>query len=94
LMVYPIAADSAEEGRHGYLTKCVPLYKALKGNWKETKKILVQDPMLLTAAITKGWGTVLHVVASANLVPFVEELVKLMSRDDLKLQDNKGNMTF
>ncbi|RYR13562.1 hypothetical protein Ahy_B04g070487 isoform A [Arachis hypogaea] len=87
--------DSAEEGRRGYLTKCVPLHKAaLTGDWKEAKKILDQDPALLTAAITKGWATVLHIAVGANHVPFVKELVKLMKSHDLGLLDIKGNTAF
>ena len=50
--------------------------------------------MLLTAAITKGWATVLHVAVGANHFHFVEELVKLMSREDLELQDSLENTAF
>ncbi|CAJ1975913.1 unnamed protein product [Sphenostylis stenocarpa] len=83
------------EDRHRYLTLCVPLHKAaLKGDWKEAKKILEQDPTLLKSAITKGWATVLHVAVGANHERFVEELVKEMSREDLELQDDKGNTAF
>ncbi|TKY72705.1 Ankyrin repeat-containing protein [Spatholobus suberectus] len=86
---------STQEGRHRYLTQCVPLHKAaLKGDWKEAKKILDQDPALLTTAITKGWATVLHVAVGADHEHFVEELVKLMRREDLELQDDKGNTAF
>ncbi|XP_027364664.1 ankyrin repeat-containing protein NPR4-like isoform X2 [Abrus precatorius] len=86
---------STQEARHRYLTKCVPLHKAaLKGDWKEAKKILDEDPTLLNSAITKGWATVLHVAVGANHVHFVEELVKLMQSDDLELQDDKGNTAF
>ncbi|KAK7304067.1 hypothetical protein RJT34_15078 [Clitoria ternatea] len=86
---------STKEARHRYLTQCVPLYKAaLKGDWKEAKKIIEKDPTLLKSAITKGWATVLHVAVGANHAHFVEELVKLMSHDDLELQDNKGNTAF
>ncbi|KAL2340248.1 hypothetical protein Fmac_008188 [Flemingia macrophylla] len=86
---------STQEGRQRYLTQCVPLHKAaLKGDWKEAKKILEQDPTLLNSAITKGWATVLHVAVGANHEHFVEELVKLMPRQDLELQDDKNNTAF
>ncbi|KAK7413002.1 hypothetical protein VNO78_04811 [Psophocarpus tetragonolobus] len=86
---------STQEGKHRYLTLCVPLHKAaLKGDWKAAKKILEQDSTLLNSAITKGWATVLHVAVGANHVHFVEELVNLMQRHDLELLDMKGNTAF
>ncbi|XP_020206712.2 uncharacterized protein LOC109791778 [Cajanus cajan] len=86
---------STQEERQRYLSQCVPLHKAaLKGDWKEAKKILDQDTTLLNSAITKGWATVLHVAVGANHEHFVEELVKLMPPQDLELQDDKGNTAF
>ena len=49
---------------------------------------------MLTAAITKGWATALHVAVGANHFHFVEELVKQMSREDLELQDALENTAF
>ncbi|XP_057759387.1 protein ACCELERATED CELL DEATH 6-like [Arachis stenosperma] len=81
--------------RDRYLTHCVPLHKAaLKGDWKKAKKILEHDELLLTAAITKGWATPLHVAVGANHVHIAKELVQLMQPGDLELQDNKGNTAF
>ncbi|KAM1149886.1 hypothetical protein ACFX2B_030123 [Malus domestica] len=76
-----------------YLNLCMPLYKAaMEGNWETTKGILKINPALLTASITKGWQTVLHVAAGAkNNIQIVAELVKMIDEDDLALQDNKGN---
>lgn len=83
---------STKEHKKRYINQCVPLHKAaLKGDWKEGKKIIEQDQTLLISAITNGWATALHIAAGANHVHFVEELVKLMDRDDLKLQDYSGN---
>jgi len=85
----------AEDAKGRYLRQCVPLHKAaLKGDWKEARKILDQDWELLTSAITKGWATVLHIAVGANHVHFVEELLKLMQPDELELQDFKGNTAF
>ncbi|XP_028783202.1 ankyrin repeat-containing protein ITN1-like isoform X1 [Neltuma alba] len=87
--------DPTQERRDKYTRFCVPLHKAaLKGDWKAAKHILDQDRGLARAAITKGWSTVLHVAAEANHVHFVEELVKEMDREDLELQDQKGNTAF
>ena len=78
-----------------YLRLCVPLYKlALKGNWPAAKLIIDKDPKLKDAAIARGWPTVLHVAAGANHVHFVEELLKIMNKDQIALQDIKGNTAF
>ncbi|CAN6557251.1 unnamed protein product [Malus baccata var. baccata] len=79
--------------REAYLNLCMPLYKAaMKGDWHTTKGILNNNRTLLTASITKGRETVLHVAAGVkNNIKFVEELVKMMDEEDLALQDIKGN---
>ncbi|BBH05192.1 Ankyrin repeat family protein [Prunus dulcis] len=80
------------EAREKYLGLCVPLHKAaLRGDWKTAKSILSKDEKLLTASITKGWETVLHIAAGAKHVHFVKELVQMMDAEDLALQDNKQN---
>lgn len=66
----------------------------MQGDWKAVRHIIEKDPSLLTAAITKGWATVLHVAAGTNHVHLVEELVRLMDSSDLELQDYKGNTAF
>jgi len=74
---------------------CVPLHKyGLEGNWTEAKVILEKDKRLKHAAITSGWGTLLHVAAGANHVHFVEELLKMLSDEHISLQDIKGNTAF
>ncbi|XP_050138015.1 ankyrin repeat-containing protein At5g02620-like [Malus sylvestris] len=79
--------------REAYLNLCMPLYKAaMEGNWETAKGILNINPALLTASITNGWETVLHVAAGAkNNIQIVAELVKMMDEEDLALQDIKGN---
>ncbi|KAK7303886.1 hypothetical protein RJT34_14804 [Clitoria ternatea] len=78
-----------------YVNKCAPLYNlAMKGDWKEAKSMIVSDPRLKTAAISQGWATVLHVAAEANQLHFVEELVEMLSEDELEIQDHKGNTAF
>ncbi|CAL8162057.1 unnamed protein product [Prunus armeniaca] len=80
------------EAREKYLRLCVPLHKAaLRGDWKTAKSILRKDKKLLTASITKGWETALHIAAGARHVHFVKELVQMMDAEDLALQDNKQN---
>ncbi|KAJ1393088.1 PGG domain [Sesbania bispinosa] len=78
-----------------YLEQCVPFYKvALRGEWNAAKRMIDADNMLLNAAITKDYGTLLHVVAGTNHVHFVEELVKLLNPDDLELQNYNKNTPF
>jgi ankyrin repeat protein len=77
------------------LEQCVPLYKrALVGDWNASKVMIDENNELLNAAITRDYGTLLHVAAGTNHVHFVKELVKLLEPNDLLLQNNKGNTTL
>ncbi|KAI9196042.1 hypothetical protein LWI28_020472 [Acer negundo] len=82
--------------RDQYRLKCVPLQKAaLTGNLLEAIPLLGDVPRwMLRTAIREGDQTVLHVATGARQVGFVEEIVKLMEPDDLKLQDRNGNTSF
>ncbi|CAL2265159.1 unnamed protein product [Prunus armeniaca] len=81
-----------KSSREAYLNLCVPLHKAaIKGDWDTAKRILTNNPTLLSASITKGWQTALHIAAGARHIHFVEELVKMMDEEDLALQDKKEN---
>ncbi|XP_040362766.1 ankyrin repeat-containing protein At5g02620 isoform X2 [Rosa chinensis] len=89
--------------RQYYLDVCVPLNKyALKGNWEAVELILRKDPRLLTASITSGGDTVLHIAAGARQVQFVEELVEMMEvwigtekcSQALAKQGTNGNTAF
>ncbi|CAL8162055.1 unnamed protein product [Prunus armeniaca] len=81
-----------KSSREAYLDLCVPLHKAaIKGDWDTAKRILTNNPTLLSASITKGWQTALHIAAGARHIHFVEELVKMMDEEDLALQDKKEN---
>ncbi|KAL2340260.1 hypothetical protein Fmac_008200 [Flemingia macrophylla] len=52
------------------------------------------DKTLLNAAITKEWGTLLHVVARTKHVHFVDKLLKLLNPCDLELKFFNGNTAF
>ena len=70
----------------------MPLYKhALKGDWEAAERILLKDRKLLSASISRGLDTVLHVAAGARHFHFVEKLVEMMDKEDLALQDKNGN---
>ncbi|CAK7325266.1 unnamed protein product [Dovyalis caffra] len=67
------------------------LYKyAHKGDWDETRNYLSQYPDAKTVKIKPYGETALHVAACAGNLKIVEELVKLMSEEELEIQDNLG----
>ena len=73
----------------------VPLYQvALKGDWEKAKKFIALHPAALSARITKGRDTVLHITVGAKQTKFVEELVYLMDARDLELKNNDNNTTL
>ncbi|KAK2646879.1 hypothetical protein Ddye_022074 [Dipteronia dyeriana] len=90
---------SQSENRDQYRLKCLPLKKfALAGNFNEAQPLLGDESddhlSMLRTAITEMDQTVLHVATGARQVGFVEEIIKLMESDDLKLQDRNGNTAF
>jgi hypothetical protein len=67
------------------------LYKyAHKGDWDATKHYLSRYPNAKKAKIKPYGGTALHVAASAGNLKVVEELVKMMSEEELEIQDFQG----
>ena len=67
---------------------CVSLWKyAQKENWIEANHIIDRDEMLINVATSHGWQAIHHVAVGVNHVHFIEELLKLMSNNDLELQD-------
>ena len=81
-----------EEARLKYLRVCVPLTKAaLRGDWGTAKVYIDEDRSILTTGITKECRTVLHLAAGTGCVHFVEQLVGMMTREELELRDGKGN---
>ncbi|KAI9196688.1 hypothetical protein LWI28_026111 [Acer negundo] len=90
---------SQSKNRDQYRLKCLPLKKfALAGNFKEAKPLLRNESdhhlSMLRTAITEMDETVLHIATGARQVGFIEEIIKLMEPDDLKLQDRNGNTAF
>ncbi|GAA0166439.1 scaffold/adaptor protein [Lithospermum erythrorhizon] len=74
------------------LAMYVPLYiAALKGDWEKAREFISLHPHAVTARITKGEETALHIAAGAKQTRFVEELVKLMEPSDLTLQSKYDN---
>jgi hypothetical protein len=68
------------------------LYKyAHNGDWDAIKTYLRRYPHARKAMIKPYGGTALHVAAFSGHLRVVEELVKLMSVEELEIQDNQGN---
>ncbi|KAK2989002.1 hypothetical protein RJ640_028491 [Escallonia rubra] len=88
----PAALPTLFRGANKDLTFYVPLYQAaLKGDWEEAKLFITKNPQALTARISKGWETALHIAAGAKQIKFVEELVKMMDAKDLALKNKYDN---
>jgi hypothetical protein len=82
-------AGSVSYGINGPL---LTLYKyAHIGDWDATKNYLSQYPNAKKARIKPYGRTALHVAACAGHLKVVEELVKMMSEEELEIQDNHGN---
>ncbi|KAJ6371742.1 hypothetical protein OIU77_002124 [Salix suchowensis] len=68
------------------------LYRyAHRGDWDATKDYLNQYPDAIKAKIEPYGETALHVAARAGNLKVVEELVNLMSKEDLEIKDDEGN---
>ncbi|KAI3514882.1 hypothetical protein L1887_13629 [Cichorium endivia] len=77
--------------REDYNQICVPTYKAtITGNWKAAKIILDKRRELVRFSITESYDTVLHIAVMGKSCWFVEYLVSLMEKEDLELQNQKG----
>ncbi|KAF5806093.1 putative ankyrin repeat-containing domain, PGG domain, ankyrin repeat-containing domain superfamily [Helianthus annuus] len=89
-------SDLLNGSRVDYIKIGVPLYEAaIKGDWKAAKPILDKRPDVIRSAITENYETLLHVAASAESTKAVEEfvanLVPLMDKKDLELQNKNYN---
>ncbi|KAG6763597.1 hypothetical protein POTOM_031023 [Populus tomentosa] len=85
------AEDDKSHGSGAVNGPFLTLYKhAHNGDWDDIKTYLSQHPNATKAKIKPSGRTVLHVAAYAGNLKVVEELVKLMSVEELEIQDNKG----
>jgi len=81
-----------DERKDEYMKYGIRLYQAaLKGDWEVAKGIFQEYRDIITAAITKRGDTALHIASVAMRTKFVQELVSLMSTDDLGIRNNVGN---
>ncbi|KAJ0620588.1 putative ankyrin repeat-containing domain-containing protein [Helianthus annuus] len=86
-----------EGPRENYLKVGVPLYEAaIKCNWNAAKAILEKKKELVRFSNTENGETALHVAASSkgdpkNVEEFVRNLVDLMEKEDLALENESFN---
>ncbi|XP_044507810.1 ankyrin repeat-containing protein NPR4-like [Mangifera indica] len=84
------AASGEVERNH--FTAYVSLHlAALKGDWEYAKSFLMLNPRAVSASITRNQETALHIAAGARHTVFVQELVNIMTPDNLELQNKVGN---
>ncbi|KAJ6901656.1 hypothetical protein NC651_019430 [Populus alba x Populus x berolinensis] len=86
------AEDDESLGSGAVNGPLLTLYKyAYNGDWDAIKTHLSRNPNARKAKLEPYGGTALHVAASTGHLRVVEELVKLMSVEELEIQDNQGN---
>ncbi|KAK4593447.1 hypothetical protein RGQ29_017523 [Quercus rubra] len=87
--------DSRENDEKGNINGDVEIYtelnKALQsGDWNAAKEFLNTHPHAISAKITDTKKTALHVAAEAGHEHIVEELVNIMSEENLEIKDFEG----
>ncbi|KAJ9559273.1 hypothetical protein OSB04_013887 [Centaurea solstitialis] len=85
-----------DEKRRYFLDTCIPLYEAsITGDWKAAEGILQNNRHLIRYSITEHCETALHIAASAQsnaqTTEFVQNIVQMMEKEDLLLQNSTGN---
>ncbi|KAK1415640.1 hypothetical protein QVD17_31425 [Tagetes erecta] len=85
--------------RDEYLKLVVPLYEAsITGDWETAKTIFDENRDMVRVGLGKSLGTSLHVAVTAKenmfTLNFVKNLVDMMTKDELKLQNKHSNTAF
>lgn len=62
--------------------------------WHQAKSIYDEDLDMVRIPLTASGDTALHVAVSAKSTTFVEELVKLMTLEDMQIQNVDKNTAF
>ncbi|CAB4274427.1 unnamed protein product [Prunus armeniaca] len=92
-------SDSEEETGHNNNdesdVKYGPLYDSLKrGDWNAAKEFIDGHAEALTHRGSTSGGTALHEAIERKQLHIVEELLKLMTEEDLEIQDYNGSTAF
>ncbi|RZC87732.1 hypothetical protein C5167_028186 [Papaver somniferum] len=94
-LTYCLGSRQKNGDQKDLVKKYQVLYKAaLKGDWDRAQRIFKVDPSALTASITVGNETALHIAAASGHSMFVEKLVALMPSDALELKNCDGETTL
>ncbi|BBH00102.1 Ankyrin repeat family protein [Prunus dulcis] len=100
-MLAEMLRPSPEEGRHNNNDESVvnvkhgSLYESLKsGDWNAAKEYIDRHPESLTHRGSSSGGTALHVAIEWKQLHIVEELLKLMTGEDLEIEDGDGFTAF
>ncbi|PRQ26025.1 putative non-specific serine/threonine protein kinase [Rosa chinensis] len=64
---------------------------AMKSQWEEVVQAYRENKLALRARITKSGDTALHIAVSDGQEEHVEKLVKLVSKKELEIQNERGN---
>ncbi|ESR61923.1 hypothetical protein CICLE_v10014428mg [Citrus x clementina] len=73
-------------------TSYAPLHlAALKGDWDFARNFFNLNPEAVCVRISRNQDTALHIAAGARRTLFVQELVNLMTPEDLALRNKVGN---
>ncbi|XP_016649016.1 PREDICTED: ankyrin repeat-containing protein At3g12360-like [Prunus mume] len=71
------------------------LYHSLKrGDWNAAKEFIDRHPEALKHRGSSSGGTTLHEAIERKQLHIVEELLKLMTEEDLEIQDDIGSTAF
>ncbi|XP_020416152.1 uncharacterized protein LOC18782140 [Prunus persica] len=93
-------SDSREETGHNNNddesdVNYAPLYDSLKrGDWNAAKEFIDRHPEALTHRGSSSGGTALHEAIERKQLHIVEELLKLMTEEDLEIQDDNRCTAF
>ncbi|CAB4304880.1 unnamed protein product [Prunus armeniaca] len=100
-MLAEMLRPSPEEGRHNNNDESVvnvnhgSLYESLKsGDWNAAKEYIDRHPESLTHRGSSNGGTALHEAIEWKQLHIVEELLKLMTGEDLEIEDGDGFTAF
>ncbi|XP_075644590.1 uncharacterized protein LOC142615706 isoform X2 [Castanea sativa] len=83
-----IADSEMEDDENGHFSQYVSLEKHIRrGDWDAANQVISSNPEVATAKISIFGRTALHIAIFEGHVNVVEELVKIMSEEDLKIKD-------
>ncbi|XP_030965121.1 uncharacterized protein LOC115986356 isoform X2 [Quercus lobata] len=87
-----IADSGMKNYENGRFNQYVSLEKHIReGEWEAANQFISSNPEAVIAKISISRSTALHIAIFEGHLNIVEELVKIMSEEDLKIKDAQGN---